>query len=123
MTDMMKILYVDDEEMNLTLFKMIFKEKYDIVLAQNAITALELLESHTDTVIVITDMNMPQMNGIEFIKIAKEKFPKIKFYILTGYEINDEIDEALKEKLILKYFRKPFNFEEIDQTLCETCKQ
>lgn len=123
MTDMMKILYVDDEEMNLTLFKMIFKEKYDIVLAQNAITALELLESHTDTVIVITDMNMPQMNGIEFIKIAKEKFPKIKFYILTGYEINDEIDEALKEKLILKYFRKPFNFDEIDQTLCETCKQ
>jgi len=60
---------------------------------------------------------MPIMTGIEFIKKAKEKYSTIKFYILTGYDITDEIRVALESKLILKYFRKPFNFNEIDNAI------
>ncbi len=62
-------------------------------------------------------MKMPNMNGIEFIINAKQKYPKMSFFIFTGFEINDEIQEALDSKLILRYFRKPFNMDEIYNAL------
>ena len=56
---------------------------------------------------------------MEFIKIAKGEFPHIRFYILTGFDITEEIADALNEKLILKYFRKPFRMNEIESTIME----
>jgi YesN/AraC family two-component response regulator len=114
MSNDIKIMYVDDEEMNLLLFKLNFEKKYLVVTANSGVQALELLDSHSDTVIVISDMKMPTMTGIEFIHKARIKFPNIKFYILTGYDITNEIQEALDTNMILNYFRKPFNFNEID---------
>jgi YesN/AraC family two-component response regulator len=64
-------------------------------------------------------MKMPGMNGIEFIRMAKKEFPEIHYYILTGYDISDEISKALQEGLIDKYFRKPFNMREIDFSIRE----
>jgi two-component system, response regulator, stage 0 sporulation protein F len=113
----LKLMYVDDEVMNLQLFELNFNKHYEVITAESGIGALKLLEKHLDTVIVISDMKMPLMTGLEFIKKAKEKYSTIKFYILTGYDITDEIIEALDSKLILKYFRKPFNFNEIDNEL------
>ena len=80
---------------------------------------LEVLDNNPDILVVVSDMKMPNMNGIEFIKQAKEKHPDIKFYILTGFEITEEIQEAIKLKLIVKYFRKPFNMKEIDTAISE----
>jgi len=59
------------------------------------------------------------MNGFEFIKKAKEKFPDKKFFILTGFEITEEILNALETGLILRYFSKPFNLNEIDSAISE----
>lgn len=123
MNDRIKVIYVDDEEMNLLLFKLNFDKNYDVITAESGITALKLLEEHLDTDIVISDMKMPKMNGLEFIKKAKSKYPDIKFYILTGYDITDEIQEALDTKLVLKYFRKPFNFNEIDNAIKTALKK
>ena len=67
-------------------------------------------------------MKMPGMNGIEFIRTAKHDFPDTSFFILTGYDITDEILEALNGKLISKYFRKPFNLEEIEAAIQEAIK-
>lgn len=117
MNDKIKVLYVDDEEMNLQLFKLNFNKKYEVITAESGISALNLLEEHLDTEIVISDMKMPIMTGLEFIQKAKSKYPNIKFYILTGYDITDEIREALDTKLVLKYFRKPFDFKEIDNAI------
>jgi two-component system, response regulator, stage 0 sporulation protein F len=117
MSDKLKLMYVDDEKMNLKLFELNFNRKYEVITAESGISALNFLEEHLDTEIVLSDMKMPIMTGLEFIKIAKLKYPDMKFYILTGYEITDEIQEALDRKLILKYFRKPFNFNEIDNAL------
>ena len=64
-------------------------------------------------------MKMPGMNGIEFIKKAKESFPDIVFFILTGYEITEEITLALEEKLIHKYFKKPFLMKEMETAILE----
>jgi len=123
MSDKLKIMYVDDEEMNLQLFKLNFNRKYEVITAESGISALNLLEEHLDTVIVISDMKMPIMTGIEFIQKAKVKYPDIKYYILTGYDITDEIQEALDAKLILEYFRKPFDINEIDNAIRTALKK
>jgi two-component system, response regulator, stage 0 sporulation protein F len=117
MSNRLKLIYVDDEEMNRQLFRLLFEKKYEVITAESGVIALTLLENHQDTVAVVSDMKMPAMSGIEFIQKAKKKFPYIKFFILTGYDITAEIQEALKTNLILNKFRKPFNFNEIDHAI------
>jgi response regulator RpfG family c-di-GMP phosphodiesterase len=109
MQEKIKILYVDDEFINLQLFKIIFSKKYEVLTELNPIKALEILDKELEISIVISDMRMPQISGIEFIKKAKEKYPDKKYFILTGYEITEEIRQALDNRLILEHFKKPFD--------------
>lgn len=109
-----KLLYVDDEPINLKLFELNFNRKYEVVVANDGFEGLDALKKTEDIIVVISDMKMPEMNGIEFIRNAKAKFPDKKFFILTGFEITWEIQKALDEGLVLKYFSKPLNFKEID---------
>jgi two-component system, response regulator, stage 0 sporulation protein F len=111
------LLYVDDEPINLRIFGLNFGKKYNIITAESGFEGLKVLQSTPEIKIAISDMRMPGMNGIEFIKLAKKEFPDIIFYILTGYEITEEIADALNEKLIHKYFRKPFNVREINEAI------
>lgn len=112
-----KILYVDDEAINLQLFEINFRKKYNVLTAADGINGLEILDQHQDITIVVSDMRMPKMNGMEFIKQAKAKYPDKHYFILTGFEITEEIQNALQDGLILKYFRKPFNITEIDSAI------
>jgi two-component system, response regulator, stage 0 sporulation protein F len=116
------ILYVDDEPINLELFEIIFEDKFHILTAESGFNGLSVLRSNPEISVVISDMKMPGMNGIEFIKIARIEFPDILFFILTGYEISKEIDEALNEKIINRYFRKPFDMDEIENAIEEAMK-
>jgi two-component system, response regulator, stage 0 sporulation protein F len=118
-----KLLYVDDEPLNLKLFTINFSKIYSVLTADSGLEGLSLLAVHPDTNVVISDMKMPGMNGIEFIRMAKKEFPKIYFFILTGYDITDDIAAALQEGLINKYFRKPFNMKEIERSIREALGQ
>ncbi|MDD3891350.1 MAG: response regulator, partial [Bacteroidales bacterium] len=69
--------------------------------------------------ILVSDMRMPKMDGIEFIGKAKKEFPHLIFYILTGYDITEQISDALNNRLIAKYFRKPSNYREIESTIID----
>jgi two-component system, response regulator, stage 0 sporulation protein F len=113
------ILYVDDEPINLELFKINFGKKYKVQTADSGYEGLKYLNSSPDIQIVISDMKMPGMNGIEFIKLAKQNFPNILFFILTGFEITEEIADALNNKLIIKYFRKPLDLKEIEGSISQ----
>lgn len=114
-----KILYVDDEPINLQLFEINFRNDYCVLTAESGFKGLEILKSEPEILLVISDMKMPGMNGIEFIKIAKQEYPNILFYILTGFEITEEIEGALNEELILKYFHKPFDMKELKNSIEE----
>ncbi|NJM16158.1 MAG: response regulator [Bacteroidales bacterium] len=70
--------------------------------------------SNTDIDLVVSDMKMPNMNGLEFIQKAKEVHPDVKYFLFTGYEVTPEIKDALKKGHIQKYFRKPFNINEFN---------
>lgn len=107
------ILYVDDEPINIMVFESTFDQYFKIETSISGMAALDKLNMNPDIKIVISDMKMPLMNGIEFITEAQKKFPDIKYYILTGYGLTEEIAGALKSNLICKYFSKPFNVKEI----------
>lgn len=114
-----KVLYVDDEPINLMLFTANFKNKFRVITAESGLIGIQRLKDSPDITIVISDMKMPGMNGLEFIRLAKLDFPNIPFYILTGFDITDEISEAIDKRLIHKYFRKPFNIKEIELSILE----
>lgn len=107
------VLYVDDEDVNLFLFEQMFKEYFSIKTAISAESALEVLDTTPEIEIIFSDMRMPLMNGIEFIKKARERYPNKTYYILTGYSINNEIKGAISEGVISKYFQKPFDVKAI----------
>ena len=117
MNPKMKILYVDDEEHNLILFKKLLSKEYEILTALNGHEGLEQLEKNPDTEIIFSDMQMPEMDGLQFISKAKEKYPEKKYSILTCFEITPTIKKALDTKLILKYMRKPINKNNLIKTI------
>ena len=112
------LLYVDDEEINLTLFEMQFQIIYSIITATSGKEGLQKLNKYKDDIIVvISDMRMPNMDGIDFITEARKEFDNIAYFILTGFDYNEKIDTALKNNVIQKFFTKPFNMTEIQEAV------
>ena len=118
------ILYVDDEETNLFLFNLHLESKYKVITAISGEEGLAKLDNnHSDIIVVISDMNMPNMNGIEFIKKAKENYANVTYFILTGFDFNDEIEDALKANVIQEFFTKPFDAQQIEAAVEEAAKR
>ena len=112
------LLYVDDEEINLTLFEMQFQIIYSIITATSGKEGIQKLNKYKDDIIVvISDMRMPNMDGIDFITEARKEFDNIAYFILTGFDYNEKIDTALKNNVIQKFFTKPFNMTEIQEAV------
>lgn len=107
------VLLVDDEEKVLhSLKRLLRKEGYSLLTAISAAEGLKLLEEN-DIHLVISDHRMPQVSGIEFFAIVKERYPDVLRIILTGYTEVDSITDAINKGDIYKFFLKPWN----DQSL------
>jgi response regulator RpfG family c-di-GMP phosphodiesterase len=120
MNDKPKILYVDDEEINLQLLEINLKQHYEVITSDNASEGLEILKNNQEIKLVACDMKMPMMNGIEFIKKAKEKYPHLPFFLLTGFDTTPQIDEAVNSQLIIKHLKKPFDIAEMHAVFSKT---
>ena len=90
------ILIVDDEEsIRVSLESILKKENYDVKSSSNALTALEMLQNdHYD--LIISDIMMDDMGGIELLRKSKENFPEIVFLLMTGYANLDTAIEAVR---------------------------
>lgn len=107
-------MFVDDEQINLLLFEKRFENDFKVITASSGREALDILEKHANELkVVISDMRMPAMDGLQFIKQARKKFGNIHYFILTGYSYNTELEQALRENLIEKLFKKPYDYETI----------
>ena len=101
------VLFVDDDEAVLrSLERGLLEESYDKLFAGSGEEALEILK-HNNVDLIITDMQMPEMNGLELLRIAGKKYPGINGIVLTGYELNAELLKAVEQKEILKIVGKP----------------
>lgn len=92
---MEKILIVDDEEVVRDLVGDIFEESsYTVIKARDGYEGLEALAEHADIAIVLTDIRMPRMDGVEFIRLCREKYGPIPIIVVTGVYEGMEIPEA-----------------------------
>jgi CheY-like chemotaxis protein len=111
------VLYVDDEEMNLQILEMLLDTKFNFFKATSAQLAIELLNKHSEIEVVLTDWNMPVMDGLEFAKLAKLNNDKRPFIMISAYIKNNEVDKAIQNGLISSYLSKPFDREQISNEI------
>ncbi len=111
------ILYVDDELLNLKLFRLHFSKNFTVLTAETGMEGLDILKLNPNISYVISDLKMISMYGLDFIRLAKVDHPNTKFYITSGNDMNKEIIDALNQKLIVNYFRKPYSIKEIEAAL------
>ncbi len=104
-----KVLYVDDEPINTVLFNLNFKDDFDIVLSSSGEQGLELLETEPGVDVVLSDFKMPGLNGVEFIKEAHQRFGARPSIILSGYDRNEHITNAMDDGTIVAYLQKPMD--------------
>jgi len=106
---MRTVLFIDDQEEILWALKRILrKESYEKIYTTSCKEALEILEKQKVDVL-ITDMLMPEMSGLELLEIVKSRYPDIVGVLLSGIAEKNEIDQGLKKELIYKHISKPWD--------------
>jgi len=101
------VLFVDDDQAILrSLERGLLDESYNKLFTNSSKEALEILKRKKVHVIV-TDMLMPEMTGLELLRIVRKKYPDITGMILTGYEPGAELQTAVQQGEIFKLIPKP----------------
>lgn len=108
----MKILVVDDEKLKrMTLRDDLRESNYDAIAVESPLIGLQLLQQETFDVLV-TDLRMPQMHGIDFLKRVKKEHPHITVIVMTAYASVETAVEALRFGAY-NYIKKPFSSNEL----------
>ena len=123
---MSKILVVDDETDLEVLIKQKFRQKirdhqYEFLFANNGKHALEQLEQHTDVDIVLSDINMPEMDGLTLLTKIAEQNNLLKSVIVSAYGDMENIRTAMNRGAF-DFITKPVNFEDLEITMEKTIK-
>lgn len=111
-----KVLYVEDDaiarENGIEYLENFFEIIYD---ATDAIKALQLYEKYKPD-IIITDIQMPKLNGLEFVKRIRQKDKKTQIIIITAFSDKDYLLKAIELQLV-KYLVKPVREKEFEEAL------
>ena len=110
------VLYVDDEFLNLELFKINFRDSYNVVTANSGMKGLEILEKENIGV-VISDLKMPGMSGLEFIEHIKTKTPNKVCILLSAYLETDAMQTAETKRLIFQCMSKPWKKADLQKVI------
>lgn len=115
----MRLLVVDDESDMQLLFQQKFRKELkngqiQLYYAFDGQSALELIAGfeNPESYLILTDINMPRMNGIELLKNIKELYPKLKVIMITAYGDEQNVREA-KQFGAEEYFIKPIEFDHL----------
>ena len=109
------ILYVDDEENNLTSFRAALRRYYHIFTAQSGAEGMEII-SKNDIHIIVTDQRMPNMTGVQFLQHIPDEPDNIRM-ILTGFSDMEAIIEAINTGKVYRYITKPWDKDELKITI------
>jgi len=108
----MQLMMVDDEERFLsTTKKLLARKGYDALTATSGAEALEMLASHPVDVVIL-DVKMPGMDGMETLKEMKRRFPLVEVIMLTGHATVESAVEGLKSGAT-DYLVKPTDIDEL----------
>ena len=109
------ILVAEDEDSNYELVKVILEKNYKLMRARNGIEAVTMAEDEKPDLILM-DMRMPDMGGLDATRIIKEVTPKLPVIVLSAYAFEDDIREC-KEAGCDEFIAKPFKVEELIDTI------
>jgi DNA-binding NtrC family response regulator len=121
---MTKVIIVDDEIYFATNIAKLLRsnnEEMDTLAVYNAEEALKQLENSFYD-IVITDVRMPRMNGIEFIETLKQKWPETSVIVMTAYGAQDIMERAFNIGTLF-YIEKPFRIEKLEALIAIASKK
>lgn len=104
---MSTILIVDDDENLLVSFERNFRRKYTVLTAPSGKEGLQKIQDNKKIALVISDMNMPEMDGIEFLSQVKLANPTITRIMLTGKADLNVAIQAVNEGNIFRFLTKP----------------
>jgi len=121
---MTKILVADDEVDLEMLIKQKFRKqirehKYEFVFALNGVDALDKIKIHPDIVIVLSDINMPELDGLSLLTKLTELNPLIKAVMVSAYGDMDNIRIAMNRGAF-DFITKPVNFQDLELTIEKT---
>jgi len=106
------VLFVDDDEIVLmSLQRGLRDEPYNKVFARSGKDALRILKDN-DVHVVVTDMRMPEMSGLEFLKIVKQNYPNIVRIVFSGYIQVTTLLTAINQGEIYRYIPKPWKVDD-----------
>ncbi len=112
------VLLVEDNAFEQKLARLSLQELgfETVVTASNGKEALDKLEKYAGINLVVSDWNMPTMNGLELLERVRELFPDMPFVMLTGNNFEDQVADA-KKAGIFAYVLKPFTLEILRQKI------
>ena len=109
------ILVAEDEECNFELIQNVLNNRYRILRARNGIEAVTLNEEeHPD--LILMDIRMPEMNGLDATRIIKEVNPSVPVLALSAYAFQDSIQEA-RDAGCNEFISKPFKVDHLIETI------
>ena len=113
-----RILFVDDEERILTALRSIFRRDYHVFTAVNGPEALEFVTKFNPHV-VVSDQRMPEMTGVELLRLVKEAAPNTVRILLTGYSDLAATLGSINEGEVFRFISKPWDNQDIRKTVGE----
>jgi DNA-binding NtrC family response regulator len=107
------VVYVDDEEENLFIFKRKFASAFSLRSFSDPMEALEFILTNNDVALVVTDEVMPKLSGNELCDKVHESKPNLKFILITGNPNSDDdlMYRSLRYNRFYEFINKPMDFE------------
>jgi signal transduction histidine kinase len=111
-TQKARVLYVDDLQTNLLLFQATFERDYEVLIAESAEKALEIMKE-LEIPVLVTDQRMPDMTGTELLEKVALEYPDTRRFLLTAFTDFDTVVEAVNKGQIHGYINKPFKADDV----------
>jgi two-component system response regulator HupR/HoxA len=106
------VLFVDDEENVLSALRRgLLDEPYNTLFAHSGREALEIL-ARSPVHVVVTDMRMPEMGGLDLLRIIKEEYPHVVRMVLSGYTQVTTLLTAINQGEVFRFITKPWRLED-----------
>ena len=110
--EIIRVLYLDDEEPNLFSFKAAFRRDFEVHTCAEPHQAVRMLDDH-EFHVVLSDQRMPRISGVEFFELIMPDHPDISRVLVTGYADTDAVVDAINKGQVYRFVSKPWNEEEL----------
>ncbi|MCH8330100.1 MAG: response regulator [Bacteroidetes bacterium] len=125
MSEQYNVLYVDDEEANLRMFRSIFRRDFNILTAKSGLEGLQILEKEKRIHLIITDERMPGMTGLKFLEEVHKRMPGKSPYkmIVSGYAKSADIKHGIENHHLNDFVSKPWDENDLKSKMLQGIKE